>query len=410
MRIVLFILLGLALVPRAQAASLAQLARETLATHPDVQAAQAAIEATEAFKRQQEAAFAPRLTAEGDLRQSWMKQTFSRTAVSLQGTLTLWQPAAQARIEAAGAQVQDKTARLQQMRQHLLQTLVTAWSQWQLSAALRHSWQSEKQVLQAIRDQSSQLYQVGRLSLAELNLLDARIASIDSRLAQLEGQMAAQQAVIEALSGHTVQLQETPAHIEQMTLPPRAMMDQAPMLVALRAQVQAAEAHARAASQRWQGRLQLYAVGVNNDSGSHFYDDMRGASIGLRFEAPLYRGGADQAAAEQDRMEAQRVRQQMAGVRRQLLAQRQQAAARLKAARAQLKALTAALQANRLSEAALSADLHSGRASLIAVLESARAREKLVRQQATARWQGWRAVVTLWAQWGVLTPEKLASL
>ncbi len=410
MRILILTLLWLGFVSGVQADSLAQLARKALASHPDVQAAQATIDATAALKRQRAAAFSPQLSLAGDLRQSWMRQNFTRTAVSLTGTLTLWQPAAQARIDAADAQVADKTARLQQLQQRLLQTLVQAWSQWQLNAALRQSWQAEKRVLQAIRAQSARLYQVGHLSLAELNLLDARIAAIDSQLARLAGQMGMQHAVIEALVGHAVQLQPTTPKLQALRLPPDALLTQAPQLAALQAEVAAAEARAHAAEANWQGRLQLYASGVNNDSGGRFYDDMRGASVGLRFEAPLYRGGADRAAVEQARLQARKLRQQIKSVERLLRQQRQQAAAQLRAARSQLKALDKALRANRLSEEALSADLRAGRASLVSVLESARAREQLVRQQALARWQGWQAVMTLWAQWGAMTPQKLAGL
>lgn len=392
-----------------QAAGLVELARDTLSTHPDVAAAQSALAAANAVKQQREAAFKPQLTFAGDLRQSWMKQDFTRTALSLTGTVTLWQPAAQARIDAATLQLQDKKAQLRQMQQRLLQTLISAWSQWQLDAELRRSWQAEKRVLQAMRAQAAQLYQVGRMSLAELNLLDARVAAIDSQIAQLDGQMAMQQAIIEALSGHSVQLHSTPVALQNLALPAETLIDQAPQLAALKARVAAAQARAREAAERWKGRLQLYAAGVNNDSGGRFYDDMRGASVGLRFEAPLYTGGADDAATQQARLQTRGLRQQMDSVRRLLQQQLKQAAAQLAAARTRVSALAQALQANRLSEEALSADLRAGRASLISVLESARAREQLVRQQATARWQGWRAVMTVWAQWGLLTPEKLAE-
>ncbi|WP_294945548.1 TolC family protein [Sulfurivirga sp.] len=378
---------------QVQAADLNALMQRAARAHPQLEAAEAAIEAAQAKRREAEAAFKPEVHFQAEQSYAWMKTDFARSSLLLRGDWTLWQPAKSAAVRAAGAQAQVAEQRRQVLLLQLEWELVQAWSAWQQTSVRLDALRRKEKVLADLLGQMEQGYGAGRGMLSRVLVIRRRLADNRAMQATLKMQQARQQAVIEALTEEAVSLDPVEAP-ELAGIRPLKQPDwrQTPFLRLIDTQIDAVQAQRQQARDQYKGRLAVFALGVRNDSGGRFYDDMEGARVGVQYAVPLYTGGRLEARADSLRADMRRLTEQRRAQLLKLKQAWQQAQAVLEQAEPRDQALAERQKASEEDEEARRLLLGSGQLSIQTVLESALARIDAEQDRLLNRWQAWQAM------------------
>ncbi len=377
----------------AQAADLPTLLRAAVQTHPDMAAAQAAIEAAQRQKDAVAAALNPQVNLALEQDYAWMKTDFARSSLQLRGSWTLWQPQKDEEVRAASADIVQRQAQQAAVRQKLLWQVVDTWVDWQRLQRTIQFERERQRVLTQLLDQIRENYGAGKGVLAKVALLARRKAESQARLRQLTWRAEQARARLRALTGHDDLnvVQAPPLPIIGEAQQPPIDWQRNPRMRALSEAIKALSAQQRAQKGRYQGKVSVFATGVRNDSGGRFYDDMEGVRVGVRYDVPLWSGGNIEAQADRLVARQRALRAEQAALRRQLKQLWDQAQAVLEQAPQREAALLDALKASRMDEEANLALLRSGEVSVLTVLESALARYQLQRDRDLNRWAAWRA-------------------
>ena len=377
----------------AQSADLNVLMQRAADAHPRLEAAKAAIEAAQAKRREAEAAFKPEVRFQAEQSFASMKTDFARSSLLLRSDWTLWQPAKQAAVQAADSQAQVAEQRRQVLLLQLEWELVQAWSAWQQASVRLDALRHKEKVLRNLLAQMEQGYGAGQGMLSRVLVIRRRLADNRARQSTLQTRMAQQRAILEALTGEPVDVQAQDApDLNRIHALPSPDWNNTPFIRLIALQQEEVEARLRQTRDQYKGQLTAFALGVRNDSGGRFYDDMEGVRVGIQYAVPLYTGGRLEARADGQRARLRQLKQQQAAQIRTLRQLWQQAQAVLDQAKLRDEALAAQLEASRTDEEVRHRLLQSGEVSIQTVLESALAKIDAQKDRLLNRWQAWQAM------------------
>jgi outer membrane protein len=342
---------------------------------------------------------------QSELSYSWMqKQSFARTASQLRATYPLYQPEREDLYSVASYQQREKKWQLEEVKQSLLLKVSNLYFNFWIQTSEQVFLQKEFDSISEIMEQVKQRFTIGYHDLNDISDIQARLDRNRADLIKIEQSLHIIQIDFELLLGAKVDLSQydpPEAFVSAFDAVNSQQREQAEKHPAIMRYEQALLANAKKMDyeQNKDGIvLKAFGAVVNNQSDGYFYDDARGAKIGLKLDVPLYLGGQTESSVSKARAEHGQVLAQKRQQELLLATSLKRANENLKHNQKRLLALKDVLASNQQALAAAENGLTTGSRNILDLLDAQRSlhrAERDIQVVANNLWLNWYA--RLWS-------------
>lgn len=377
----LWLLASLPLLATAQ--PLPDIVRQTLASHPLVEAADRQVNAREAAVSASEAALHPQVGVAAELGRSSLQTPgpFPASGARWPNTLSLLvsQPiytggALQGSVDVARLSVDSSRQHLQRTRVDVAIQAIAAYAAVVRDQALLSLYQQSLQTLQQAAQEADKRFRVGENTRTDVAQAQARAAEGQARVAQAEATLAISRAEFQRVTGQPAddldtRLPDLPMPASLAEAQSKAEQ-QSPVLGELRGQAAAADRAIAIAEAGRKPQVSVEARASTQDNTEFGYDRLSTWGVYVKAQMPLYESGRTDAHTRQARAESAASQAALAdasaGVHQQLTA----AWLRWQAAQATLPALQASVEAASLARDSLRTEVRVGTRTTLELLNA----------------------------------------